>query len=268
MLKKMAIAALAVVAGLFILNTTYFGSYAKTALRKAKSAANNQVPLEFKIETLRNEIAHLVPDMKKNISAIAHEIVAVNTLKEEVAEIRAHLTTQKDNLRAMAEALKSGDAQVSYNGYTYRVDRLQAKLDLAFESCKQCEKELAMKEKLLEAREEKLDADRHNLTSMKSQKEALEVRLAQLEAELKTLRVAQTRSQFQLDDSRLGKIKGALADLEKQLKVERTKNDLMGAFEAEITSIEKQTKSPDQVIKEVESYLGDGVKTNSTITRK
>jgi hypothetical protein len=42
----------------------------------------------------------------------------------------------------------------------------------------------------------------------------------------------------------------------------------MGAFEAEITSIEKQPKSPDQVIKDVESYLGDSVKSNSTITRK
>jgi chromosome segregation ATPase len=268
MLKKMAIAALAVVAGLFVLNTTIVGSYTKTALRKARSAANNQVPLEFKIETLRNEISRLIPDMKKNLGAIADEIVAVDTLKEEVAGIRSHLATQKENLRAMAEALKSGDARVSYNGYTYRADRLQAKLDLALESCKQCEKELAMKEKLLDARQEKLDMDRHQLTSMRSQKEALEVRLAQLEAELKTLRVAQTRSQFQLDDSRLGKIKGALADLEKQLKVERTKNDLMGAFEAEITSIEKQPKSPDQVIKDVESYLGDSVKSNSTITRK
>jgi len=269
MFRKMAIAALAVVAGLFILNTTYFGSYAKTAWRKAKSAANHQVPLEFKIETLRHEIAQLIPDMRKNISALAEEIVAVNKLQEEVVETRASLSAQKDNLRAMKDALQTGDTKVSYRGNTFGADKFKAKLDREFNSCKQREKDLDVKEQMLEVRREKLAADREQLEGMKSQKQQLELRLAQLETEMRTLRVAQTKSRFQLDDSRLGRIKNELNQLENQLKVEQTASELLSTWQPDgDVRVDSKAKSSDQIIKEVDDYLGDAPKSKVAVETK
>jgi chromosome segregation ATPase len=261
MFKKMAIAALAVVAGLFILNTTYFGSYAKTAWKKAKSAANHQVPLEFKIETLRNEIAQLIPDMRKNISALAEEIVAVDKLQREVTEVRANLGLQKDNLRAMKEALQTGDTRVDFRGTNYPVDKLKTRLDREFNTCKQREKDLEVKEAMLEARRDKLAADRDQLEGMKSQKAQLELRVQQLDTELRTLRAVQTRSRVQFDDSRLARIKNELSHLEDQLKVERTASDLLSTWQPDgDIRVESQAKSSDQIIKEVDDYLGDSPK--------
>ncbi len=269
MFKKMAIAALAVVAGLFVLNTTYFGSYAKTAWKKAKSAANHQVPLEFKIETLRNEISQLIPDMKKNISALAEEIVAVDNLQREVSELRASVTAQKENLRAMKEALQTGDTHVSFRGSITTVDRLKVRLDREFNSCKQREQSLDVKEQMLDARREKLAADRETLDSMKAQKQQLELRLAQLEAELRTLRTMQTKSKVQFDDSRLARIKKELAQLENQLKVERTASDLLSTWQPDgDIKVDSKAKSADQIIKEVDDYLGDAPKSKVAVDKR
>jgi len=269
MFRKIAIAALAVVAGLFILNTTYFGSYAKTAWKKAKTAANNQVPLEFKLETLRNEIAHLIPDMKKNISAIAEEIVAVDNLQRDVNDLRASLTTQKDKLRAMKEALQTGDTQVTFGGGTVTVDRLKSRLNREFNSCKQREKDLDIKEQMLAARQEKLQADREQLESMKSQKQQLELRVAQMEAEVRTLRTVQTKSKFQFDDSRLARIKNELNQLENQLKVERTATDLMSTWQPDgDIKVDSKAKSADQIIREVDEFLGDAPKSKVAVEKR
>jgi chromosome segregation ATPase len=265
----MAIAALAVVAGLFVLNTTYFGSYAKTAWKKAKSAANNQVPIEFKIETLRNEISHLIPDMKKNISALAEEIVAVKKLESLVTEQRASLRDQKENLRAMKEALQTGDSHVNYRGGLVRVEKLQTWLDRELNSCKQREKELAINEQILEARREKLEADKEQVANLKSQKQQLELRLAQLEAELRALRAVQTKSKFQFDDSRMARIKDELNRLEDQLKVERTSYDLLSTWQPDgDIKVDSKAKSADQIIREVDDYLGDAPKGKVAVEKR
>src|SRR5438477_12911897 len=111
MLKKIGFAALAVVAGLFILNSTHLGSYAKTAWHKVKKTAKGQVPLEFQLESARNEIAQLIPDMRSNIDNIARETIAVGRLREGIAVTKANLADQKTRIYTMKEDLKKGDVK-------------------------------------------------------------------------------------------------------------------------------------------------------------
>src|SRR5262249_51679327 len=135
---------------------------------------------------------------------------------------RASVRDQKEYLRAMKDALQTGDTQVNFRGSPYSAQRLKTRLDNDLNSCKQREKQLEINEAILEARREKLQADKEQVENMKGQKQQLELRVAQLEAELRTLRAVQTKSKFQLDDSRLARIKNELNQLEDQLKVERT----------------------------------------------
>ena len=82
MFKKIAIASVVVVAGLVLLAKTNLGSYAHTAWKKAKIGVSEQVPLEFEIERVRDEVSKLTPDMDKNFNAIAHEMVAIDNLRD------------------------------------------------------------------------------------------------------------------------------------------------------------------------------------------
>ncbi|HMC89867.1 MAG TPA: hypothetical protein VKI17_09980, partial [Gemmataceae bacterium] len=153
MCKKLVIATIAVVAGLFILNSTHLGSYARTAIHKVKSAVKGQIKPEFMLETARNEAAQLIPDMRKNISSVAAKDVAVQRLREEVASIRNNLEKQKDHVRAMKDALKSGSELAVYNGRETTRSRLSDRLARELAASQACAQQLAAKEALLESEE-------------------------------------------------------------------------------------------------------------------
>ncbi len=260
MLKKIGFAALAVVAGLFILNSTHLGSYAKTAWHKVKKTAKCQVPLEFQLESARTEIAQLIPDMMKHIDSIAHETQVVRRLKEEITTTKVNLTKQRERIFTLKEDLKKADAYVTLGEKRYSADRLSVRLARDLAACQRCEKDLETREKMLEAKEAALEAANDQLASMRSEKDNLEVLVDQMEAELKTLRVAQTRSQFHLDDSRLSQIKARLEDIRDQMRAQRTAQELRAQFLGDSIPVEttKVAPSKENVIKAVEAYLSDG----------
>jgi hypothetical protein len=258
MLKKMFVASVAVAVGLFVLSHTRMASYGGTAWNKIRETTKNQVPVEFEIERIKHEIAQLTPDIKKNLSILASEIVAVEELKDQVTLAKTNLTKQRESVRLMKDALKDGTELVSWSGRRIRNSTMRDKVAIELAACQRCEKEIENKEQLLEAKERALDIARQQLAEMRSQKDDLEVQVANLETEVKTIRLAQTRSKFQIDDSRLAHIKGSLNELKNRLKVEDTQRRLFSEFGEgdEIPSAPK-TKTSEQVIREVEAYLGD-----------
>lgn len=265
MLRKIAFATLAVAAGLFVLSHTRLASYGGTAWKKVRESTKKQVPLEFEIDRIRHEVTQLVPDMQKNLSVLAEEIVAVQNLREDIDRTRVSLNNQKERIHAMKEELKRGSERVSYDGRSYSAHRVREVLATDLAAAQRCEQELRSKEQLLEAKERALDAAREQLASMKSQKQELELQIEQLQAELKTVRLAQTRSKFQLDDSRLAHIKGSLAEIRNRLKAQKVQMDLAGEFAQDFVPAERKVKSSEQVIREVEAYLSDTSKDDAKV---
>jgi len=96
MFKKLVVTAIAIGAGFFLLRSTHLGGYARTAWSKARHSVQGQIPLEFQLESIRNEVAQLVPDMKEHISRMAAETVAVDGLRDEVGSI-ARVSTIRRN---------------------------------------------------------------------------------------------------------------------------------------------------------------------------
>ncbi|HEV3447622.1 MAG TPA: hypothetical protein VG099_23500 [Gemmataceae bacterium] len=266
MVKKIFIATIAVVAGLFILNSTHLGSYAKTAIKKAKAAVKGQVTPEFMLETARNEAAQLIPDMRKNISSVAAKDIAVQRLREEVASIRTNLDRQKDTVRVMKDGLKNGTELVTYNGR--EIPRRQVTERLARELAKSqaCAQQLAAREALLESEEKALDALREQLTSMKAVKEQIDIEISRLEAEVQTYRLAQQRTDsFQFDDSRLARIKGMLKDVRDQVAVGLKSIEYGKVYDLEAPQAPEKVKNAAQLIKEAEELLGEGSSENGKV---
>jgi len=255
MFKKLAIGTLIAVAAVTVLSYTKLGSYASTAWTKARVSAKKQVPIEFEIDRLKNEVAQLIPDMKRNRSLIAEEMVAVDNLKEEIATTRTKLDSQKTVLLKLSKDVEGGEQTFVINHQSYPRARVIEKLSRDLESFKRCEAELKSREQMLEAKERSLDAARQQLVTMRDQKQELEVQIAQLEADLKTVRLAQTRCKFQVDDSRLTEIKRSLADLKTRLKVEKTAAELEGEFANDAMPVEATVKPANDVAREVREYL-------------
>jgi chromosome segregation ATPase len=257
MFKKIAIASVIVVAGLVLLAKTSVGSYVHTGWRKLKAETKNQIPLEFEIERLKDEVSQLVPDMNKNFNEIAHEVVALDSLKDDIGRTRANLEMQKKNILVMRDDVqgKSDTQKVSYSGKLYPVEQVKTKLAKDWEAYKAGEESLKAKEQLLEAKETSLAAAREKINSMRAKKEQLEVQIAQMEAELKTLRVAETRGSFKIDDSRLSRIEESLKDIRTRIKVAAKAAEMEGEFKSDMIPVQEKVQAND-VLKDIENHFG------------
>jgi chromosome segregation ATPase len=259
MFKKLAIVGVAVVAGVLVLNMTVAGSYVSTAWKKVRQGACNKVPLEFELDRVRHEVSKLIPDMKDNIRSIAEEMVAVDRLRDDIKVTRANLEKEKDNIFAMKKEVENaqGAKTVRYGDRTVSVSRLKDKLARDWDAYKRCEDGLASKEKLLDAKETALSAAREQLAATRAKKEQLEVEIARLDAEIKNVRVSQSRGNFQLDDSRLARINAAIASIRDRINVETRQIELEGQFKADldVPSV-KDTKTASDVVREIDNHFG------------
>jgi hypothetical protein len=255
MFKKLFIVGLAVAGGLFILRSAHLGGYARSAWHKAQACAKEQMGLEFQLDAIRSDAAQLIPDMHRQIEGIAAETIAVQNLRKDITETRVNLDKQKERIRVMRNDLNSDVQKVVYNGRSYSKERVREKLASELASGKRCEQELKAREALLEARERNLDLEQDKLANMRTQKDQLEVQIAQLETDIKTFQLTQTKSRFQIDDSRLAHIKSALRDVRNQLDVAKKTHELVNNFEGEF-SVEKTPTATD-ISREVDEFLGE-----------
>lgn len=257
MIKKVAIVAVAVGAVLSLLSFTKFGSYASTSWHKVRVSAARQVPIEFEIDRLKHEVGQLIPDLKKNLSAVAEEMAAVENLEKDVAASRTKLDEQKTVLLKLAKDLDGGQKEFVYCGRA--IDREKAATILAkgWDAYKRSENTLKSRTQELELKRRSLDSAKEQLAAMKEQKQELEVQIAQLETEVKTVRLAQTRSKFQFDDSRLAGIKQSLRELQTRLDVEVKTNDLEREYIAsEVVPVgEKKVQPVTELTREVREAL-------------
>jgi len=272
MWKKLTVGAIVGVAVLALLSYTFGArrvkSYLSTACAKFVDGAQNEVPLEFEIERLRHETAQLTPDMRKHLSVIAEEMVAVDNLKKDITEERLQQDGRKRNILSMKDDLKTGTEKIVYDNRTYSAGRVKEKLTQDLAAYDRCDRELSNKERLLEAREKSLDAAREQLAVMKSRKQELEIKLAELEAKVKTLRLAQSQSKVQFDDSRLAHINASMADIENRLKKDATQMELEQQYLTDPIPVEKKEKSTDQVIKDVETRFGPSGKSDGRVAER
>jgi DNA repair exonuclease SbcCD ATPase subunit len=256
MIKKVAIVALGVAAAFMALSFTRMGSYCGTAKDRFCGWANKQVPVEFEIERLKREVGQLIPDMKRNRSIVAQETVSVENLRNEITNTRTNLENQRSAMLKLSKDLENGDTTYVSNGRVYTKAEVAAKLDRDLAAFKRVEAELKAKEQMLEAKEKALESAKGQLDAMMDQKRDLEVQIAQLEAELKNVRLLQTRSKFQLDDTRLADVKRSVQELQNRLRAERIETEMEGKFADTLgTPADQQPRPANAVAKEVRDYL-------------
>lgn len=256
MLKKLLIAVVAVAVGLTVVKSTKVGSLMQVKWHEATAWCSKQVPVPDEIASLRLRIADLGKDTKTHCQVIAEEMVAVDNLQREVSENEARLEQQKKKITAMRDALTDGGTQkVVLGERTFSRGQVQKQLVRDFDLYKTCEAQLAAKKKLLESRQECLAKAKEQLTAMQDTRRDLEVQVSQLEAEYNTLKVAQTKSKFALDDSNLSKVKEGVQALRNRIAAESKAAALLTEVgDGEITA--SDTVKTKDLLKEIDNHFG------------
>ncbi|WP_417847503.1 hypothetical protein [Thalassoglobus sp.] len=256
MIKKAAYGTLAVMTiGGMVFGTDVF-SYARTGFHSAQSKIRSEVPLEFEIERARQEVAQLLPEVRKSMHVIAEEQVAVANLRKSIEKRELALENQEEAILSLTSDLKSGDSRFVYAGHAYTQREVEKDLSERFNRFKTADETLKREQELLTAKEKALTTHRETLEGMLSQRKSLEVELERLEARLKTINARKQIASIEVDDSQLNRVKSLIQTIDKRLDVEdavlAADGDFMG-----LIPVEQEVQVEDENIADaVNEYFG------------
>ena len=242
-----------------LLGTFIFGreavSYFRAGCQNVRNAVKAEVPIEFEIERARSMVEQLVPDIRHCMHVVAEQQVDIETLKMTTAQKESEIAKQKDAILAMRGDLGAGKTSLVYNRRSYSPEDVKRDLATRFERFKIAEESVAADRKVLVAREQTLTANRQKLDTMIQAKKDLEVKLAQLEARIQTVKAAETVSRLTIDDSNLNHAHKLIAELNKQLDVKQRMMDVEGKFVGLIPIEQSAAETPADLDKQIDAYF-------------
>lgn len=247
MLKK----GIAIGGAVLLLLGLFFGrdasSYVATSAGWVKNTVHDSIPITFEIERAKRMISDLDPEVHRNMHLIAKEEVEVSDLRDQLGVAERQLAKSKADIERLTRDLKRGGSEFVYAGKSYTEKQVESDLARRFEQHKVKAATLEKLQQVLAARERGLNAGREKLKAMQSAKQQLEVELANLEARLEMVRVAQSTSEFNFDDSHLARTRELVKDLgarvdvaEKLVNAETSYPGQIDLDEADTTDITEQ----------------------------
>lgn len=239
-----------------LLGLLFFGrdavSYVTTSTGYIKDSVKDSVPLEFEIERARRMIHDIVPEIRKNMHVIAKEEVEVERLERQIADAAANLAQDKTELMRLKTDLSSNQPRFVYAGRSYSPEQVKTDLASRFERYKTAEATAASLQEIHQARQRSLDAARQKLEGMLASKRQLQVEVENLEARLQMVAAAQSTSDYNFDDSQLGRVKQLVSDLRTRLDVAERMVNAEGTFHDEIPL---DQVAPANIVEQVTEYF-------------
>src|SRR6476660_5214855 len=241
-------------------------SHVKTSLGCLRQSVRESVPVEFEISRARQMIKDLVPEIHRNMHLIAKEEVDVKHLRDQLFDAEKQLAKNRSDIERLTSDLKDGDKHYVYCGKTYTAKQVENDLTRRFEQFKVKEATLGKLTQVLSARERGLDAGREKLKAMQGAKSQLEVDVANLEARNEMVKVAQTTSEFNFDDSRLSRNKQLVKDIGCRIDVAEKLVHAETTYPGQI-SLDDQKASGD-ITEQITAYFEDSKQAEAQIAVK
>lgn len=266
MKKALIVGLIGAFALICVAKRTNFVSYACTAVSQAQQEARDQIPTKFEIERIRNEIASLDSDVTQMIRPVAEYRADIEMLRRDIVKGTAKVDEQKKNLLAVVKDLEANPkGQLLVGNKRFSAEKVRAQLDRDMEGVKRIEVDLKAKQKILDAKELSFKATQEQLAKVVTKKREYELRLAQLETEAETLRVAQIATDVKFDSSRATQIEEALKGLERRLVAEQSAVEL---HNSQVINLQQERTQAPANLDVIRNYLEGNEEAATTATNK
>jgi septal ring factor EnvC (AmiA/AmiB activator) len=226
--------------------------YARCGVNWLRSSATDAVPLEWELKRARQMIADLKPEIEVNAKRIAREKVEVARLEQQVQDTDERLAKTQADIERLSEDLRSENQYYTYGGRTYTSSQVKSDLSNRFKRFKTRRATAEKLQQMLTAREASLRAAHERMDAMLGAKRQLEVEVENLQARLGALRVAQTSSQLNLDDSQLARTRELLDEIATRIDVEE---ETMHVDVEYFGEIDLDEPSEENLLEEITSYF-------------
>src|SRR5262245_42297332 len=126
MIKKLLFWSALAVGGLVLVNTVKPG-VVTTWGKRFHEKVQKKFYAEFELARIMDQIKELTPDMHKNITRIAEEMVQVEHLQVRVNDMQVKLNEQKEVIEVMTTSLEKGEFK-KFNGRTISPSQVRDRL--------------------------------------------------------------------------------------------------------------------------------------------
>ncbi|MBB3209733.1 DNA repair exonuclease SbcCD ATPase subunit [Rhodopirellula rubra] len=252
MLRKLFLAGttFALLSGITL--ATPIGSYARCGWNYLTDSAGDAVPLEWELKRARQMIVDLQPEIQNNARRIAQEKIEVVRLERQLGETDMRLAEAQSEIERLSDDLRDESPTYSYGGKTYTSVQVKSDLGNRFKRFKTRQQTSDKLQKMLSARQASLRAASERMEAMLDARRQLEVEVENLQARLGALRVAQTSSQLNLDDSALSRSRELLDEIAMRIDVEE---ETMKVDVEYFGEIDLEEPSDENLLEDISAYM-------------
>ncbi len=265
MLKKILIGTAVVAGGTGLLMGTSAISYMRMGVSSVQQGIKDSIPVEVEIQRAREMISNLKPEIAENLRMIAKEEVEVTHLSNDIDTKHLALDKSKRDILRLKDDLQSGASHFVYAKKRYSSEEVKEDLSNKFKQFQTQEATVANLEKVLSARQKRLEATRQKLDSMLAAKRQLEVEVENLQARLAMVQVAETSSKIAFNDSQLSKTRQLIDEISSRIDVAEKIAHSDGVFDSGIQLDEEKAVD---LVTQITDYFGEGREEVEKLVRK
>lgn len=218
MLKKLLIAAVAVIAGMVVLTkvtkitpAVWFGDCCRSV--------RHMVPPEVQLKQLKADIENIDKEIDKNLGTLARMATEVDLFKNSLDGNRTRQAYLRNEISDLHKCLKDQSEKVVFRGHKHDADDLTRRLELAVTEYNCLKEKVKVQDKVFGEKKKTLAAAKDRITAMKNEQENLRVLAVRLEHELELVRMKQIQNQVtDFDDSALTRAQQNAKDVEMRLR--------------------------------------------------
>jgi chromosome segregation ATPase len=259
MLKKLLIAAVAVIAGLVVLTkvtkispTVWFGDCCRSA--------RHWVPPEKQLQQLKADINNIDRDINANLTRLAHMKVEVTMFGEDLEAKRTRQSQLRAEIGDMQKSLGERNEKVVFHNRKVAADDLTRRLDMAVTEYTCLKEQIKTHDQVLKARQRTLEVAKNRITEMKNEKEKLRLLAAKLENHLEMVKMKQMENQvIGFDENAVTQARQTAKDIETRLRVAEEDMKIKAEFGyGDKSVLEKdEAKSKVEVLRAAKAALQD-----------
>jgi hypothetical protein len=195
-------------------------SYIRTAGKEVRTAANDAIPAEFKLETARNMLSDEVePQLREMKHIVAEGQVDVERLTAKLEDRANQVADLRKVLDERYSQYESGEASVKIGNVSYTRDQVKRDMLDRHNEVTMLESTLESEEEVLAAKKVALAENEKKIGELLRAREELGLKIQELEARVSAVEAQATIAQSEFDESALKNVRALLDSVEKKVDV-------------------------------------------------
>lgn len=227
-------------------------SYVKTSAGWIKDSVKQNVPIEFQIERAEDMVGDVDGEIRRAKEGVATSVVQLRRLEKKVASLQESQDKSKTDLMRLKADVSSGQQFVSYGGRNFTIEQVKVDLTHRFARHKKNDEALASLKETVSLRQRAVDGAKQKVAALEAEREELLANIGLLKARVEEVGALKAASEFNFDDTRIGRVRDLVDELQARLDVDE---ELAMAHGGSFGEIPLDELAPETIADEVTAYF-------------